>query len=89
MQPPFTHMEYSSPLLMLKDKSASLFRDITASLSEEEDDKRGKWREGLRFRGCAGTPPAPAIQEILLSQAMMLISGLLTTCKGERKRRQR
>lgn len=44
-QPPFTHMEYFSPLLMLKDKSVSLFRDITASLSEEEDAKRGERME--------------------------------------------
>lgn len=44
-QPPFAHVTYFSPVPMLKGKSASLFRDMTAFLAEGEDAKGGERTE--------------------------------------------
>lgn len=74
---------------MLKDESASLFREITASFSEEEDVKReGEWSaEKCKIQGLCRYPTL-AIQKTLWSQAMMLMPGMLTTKASAEQRRK-
>ena len=69
-----------SPLPMKEGENASLSREITPSLSEEDDAKRGERmkRKELRFGGHAGAL-TPAIQQTVPSRAVMLTAGLLTT----------
>lgn len=42
---PFAHMEYFSPLPMLKDQSPGFLRQLTASFSEEKDANLGQRME--------------------------------------------
>lgn len=79
---------YFSPLPMLEGESARFSREITASLSKEEDAKSGErmMKKDVRFRGRAGALTL-AIQETLPSRAMTLVADLLTT-RGRVERRK-
>lgn len=82
-QAPFSHVKYFSPASVLRDESARSFRDRTASLSEEEEAERGKRTEcGGKGQDSGAVQRTPAVQETLLSRAMMLRTGLLTTRAG-------
>lgn len=63
-QLPLAHMGYFSPLPLLEEESASLFREITASLSERKmlkEESDGIWRKSVPLWGCAETPqPQPS-----------------------------